>query len=113
MSNPQGFGGTRRCQVCRRPFWADHDEPPFVCGPACAAVERNESLRRLGRWAVLHELTRRVGPRAVLCLEALPTAELDRRREKWTAPPYKSSRGTLYKYIKNVKSASEGCVTDE
>ena len=28
-------------------------------------------------------------------------------------PPYKATRGTLYKYIKNVKSASEGCVTDE
>ena len=25
----------------------------------------------------------------------------------------KAVRGTLYKYIKNVKSASEGCVTDE
>jgi len=36
-----------------------------------------------------------------------------RRREAWTAPAYKATRGTLYKYIKNVKSASEGCVTDE
>ena len=27
--------------------------------------------------------------------------------------PTKFTRGTLYKYIKNVKSASEGCVTDE
>jgi dihydroxy-acid dehydratase len=35
------------------------------------------------------------------------------RREKWRAPPYKHTRGTLYKYIKNVKSASLGCVTDE
>jgi dihydroxy-acid dehydratase len=35
------------------------------------------------------------------------------RRESWTAPPYKAKRGTLYKYIKNVTSASEGCVTDE
>ena len=35
------------------------------------------------------------------------------RRNAWTAPPYKVNRGTLYKYIKNVKSASEGCVTDE
>jgi dihydroxy-acid dehydratase len=35
------------------------------------------------------------------------------RRAKWTAPPLKVTRGTLYKYIKNVKSASEGCVTDE
>jgi dihydroxy-acid dehydratase len=40
-------------------------------------------------------------------------AELAARRERWKAPPYKVSRGTLYKYIKNVKSASEGCVTDE
>jgi dihydroxy-acid dehydratase len=35
------------------------------------------------------------------------------RRKTWQAPPYKATRGTLYKYIKNVKSASEGCVTDE
>jgi dihydroxy-acid dehydratase len=39
--------------------------------------------------------------------------ELSRRRAAWKAPPHKSTRGTLYKYIKNVKSASEGCVTDE
>jgi len=40
-------------------------------------------------------------------------AEIARRRERWTAPPLKATRGTLYKYIKTVKSASEGCVTDE
>jgi dihydroxy-acid dehydratase len=40
-------------------------------------------------------------------------AEMKKRRAGWTAPPYKFTRGTLYKYIKNVKSASEGCVTDE
>jgi dihydroxy-acid dehydratase len=39
--------------------------------------------------------------------------EMAERRAAWTAPPYKATRGTLYKYIKNVKSASEGCVTDE
>ena len=39
--------------------------------------------------------------------------EMARRRSAWTMPPYKATRGTLYKYIKNVKSASEGCVTDE
>jgi dihydroxy-acid dehydratase len=43
----------------------------------------------------------------------LTSEELARRRAAWTAPPYKATRGTLYKYIKNVKSASEGCVTDE
>ena len=40
-------------------------------------------------------------------------AVLAERRSRWQAPPLKASRGTLYKYIKNVKSASEGCVTDE
>jgi len=39
--------------------------------------------------------------------------EMTARRNAWQAPPYKANRGTLYKYIKNVKSASEGCVTDE
>jgi dihydroxy-acid dehydratase len=39
--------------------------------------------------------------------------EMAARREAWVTPPYKATRGTLYKYIKNVKSASEGCVTDE
>ena len=39
--------------------------------------------------------------------------EMAARRKAWQAPPYKASRGTLYKYIKNVRSASEGCVTDE
>jgi dihydroxy-acid dehydratase len=40
-------------------------------------------------------------------------AELAQRRSSWKAPPLKATRGTLYKFIKNVKSASEGCVTDE
>ncbi len=40
-------------------------------------------------------------------------AEIAKRRAAWKAPPLKVTRGTLYKYIKNVKSASEGCVTDE
>ncbi len=43
----------------------------------------------------------------------LDDAELNRRKAEWQMPAYKASRGTLYKFIKNVKSASEGCVTDE
>jgi dihydroxy-acid dehydratase len=39
--------------------------------------------------------------------------ELSRRRSVWTAPPLKATRGTLHRYIKTVKSASQGCVTDE
>ncbi|MDX1606668.1 MAG: dihydroxy-acid dehydratase, partial [Candidatus Competibacterales bacterium] len=43
----------------------------------------------------------------------LDATELEQRRSQWTMPPYKAERGTLYKYIRTVRSASEGCVTDE
>jgi dihydroxy-acid dehydratase len=43
----------------------------------------------------------------------VPAAEMASRRTAWKQPPFKATRGTLYKYIKSVKSASEGCVTDE
>ena len=44
---------------------------------------------------------------------AVSEQEMAQRRAAWSAPALKATRGTLYKYIKNVKSASEGCVTDE
>jgi dihydroxy-acid dehydratase len=44
---------------------------------------------------------------------AVSDVEMNKRKEAWKMPPYKKTRGTLYKYIKNVKNASEGCVTDE
>jgi dihydroxy-acid dehydratase len=43
----------------------------------------------------------------------VPREELAKRRAAWTAPPLKATRGVLAKYIRTVKSASEGCVTDE
>lgn len=43
----------------------------------------------------------------------LSDEEIQKRFKTWQAPAYKATRGTLYKYIKNVKSATEGCVTDE
>lgn len=39
--------------------------------------------------------------------------ELQTRREAWLAPELKAKRGTLFKYIRSVKNASMGCVTDE
>ena len=39
-------------------------------------------------------------------------AEMAARRRVWSPPPYKADRGILYKYIKSVRPASEGCVTD-
>jgi dihydroxy-acid dehydratase len=44
---------------------------------------------------------------------AVTDAEMNKRKTEWKMPPYKATRGTLYKYIKNVKNASDGCVTDE
>ena len=42
----------------------------------------------------------------------LTEAEIASRFKGWKAPPYKVTQGTLYKYIKTVSTASEGCVTD-
>lgn len=39
--------------------------------------------------------------------------EITRRRVSWKQPALKASKGLLYKYAKQVKDASEGCVTDE
>eukprot|EP00586_Coscinodiscus_wailesii_P004073 CAMPEP_0172488400 /NCGR_PEP_ID=MMETSP1066-20121228/17900_1 /TAXON_ID=671091 /ORGANISM="Coscinodiscus wailesii, Strain CCMP2513" /LENGTH=607 /DNA_ID=CAMNT_0013255583 /DNA_START=334 /DNA_END=2157 /DNA_ORIENTATION=- len=39
--------------------------------------------------------------------------EWEKRRREWKAPPLRASQGTLFKYIKSVKTASDGCVTDE
>jgi len=44
---------------------------------------------------------------------ALSDEELAARRKAWRMPPYKAERGTLAKYIRSVKSAALGCVTDE
>lgn len=43
----------------------------------------------------------------------LSDEELSTRRQNWNMPPYKADRGTLAKYIRLVKSAAVGCVTDE
>ena len=42
----------------------------------------------------------------------VPKKIIAQRFKKWKAPPFKAKSGMLYKYIKNVSSASEGCVTD-
>ena len=38
--------------------------------------------------------------------------EMERRRQAWTAPPAKYTKGTLKKYATLVTDASSGCVTD-
>src|SRR5437762_488979 len=48
-----------------------------------------------------------------LLIADLSDQEFAARRDDWRMPPYKANRGTLAKYIRLVKSASIGCVTDE
>ena len=42
----------------------------------------------------------------------LSDEELARRRAGWVAPAPKFTQGVLYKYVRSVASASQGCVTD-
>ena len=44
---------------------------------------------------------------------AVTNEEMTRRQKAWAMPPYKAERGTLGKYIRLVRSAAQGCVTDE
>jgi dihydroxy-acid dehydratase len=44
---------------------------------------------------------------------ALTDAEMAARKAEWKQPAYKATKGTLAKYIRLVKNASNGCVTDE
>jgi dihydroxy-acid dehydratase len=43
----------------------------------------------------------------------LSEEELHSRQKQWKQPEPKAKSGILYKYINNVSSASEGCVTDQ
>ncbi len=42
----------------------------------------------------------------------LTPEELLQRREAWTPPQFKATSGALWKYIKTVDNASNGCITD-
>jgi dihydroxy-acid dehydratase len=43
----------------------------------------------------------------------LTDEEMAARKAAWQQPELKVSKGLLYRYAKTVKSAAEGCVTDE
>jgi dihydroxy-acid dehydratase len=39
--------------------------------------------------------------------------EIAERKKGWKQPELKVKKGILYKYARQVKTAAEGCVTDE
>lgn len=43
----------------------------------------------------------------------ITTEEMEHRRKQWQQPAPPVKNGVLFKYFKQVKNASEGCVTDE
>ena len=80
-------------------FIVGHVTPEAQVGGPIALVQNGDKIT--------------VDAEANLITVDLSDEELASRKAAWTAPPFKATRGTLYKYIKNVKSASVGCVTDE
>jgi len=80
-------------------FIVGHITPEAQAGGPIALVRDGDSI-------TIDAETRRIDM-------AVSEEEIASRRTSWQAPAFKAQRGTLFKYIKNVKSASEGCVTDE
>ena len=84
-----------------RGFCIGHVTPEAQVGGAIALVQNGDSIR----------IDARPGARTIDLL--IPINEWEIRRKAWRPPPYRANQGTLFKYIQNVATASEGCVTDE
>ena len=80
-------------------FLVGHVTPEAQEGGPIALVEDGDTIRIDSK---RHSIDLEVEPQ-----------ELARRRARFRAPPLKATRGTLAKYIRSVRPASEGCVTDE
>lgn len=80
-------------------FIVGHITPEAQCGGAIALIRTGDQIT--------------IDAEQNLLTVALSDDELARRRKDWTMPAYKATTGALAKYIRLVKTASEGCVTDE
>ena len=80
-------------------FVVGHVTPEAQLGGAIAVIKNGDSITIDANKRVLN-----------LNVSA---KEIKGRLRRWKAPRYKATSGTLYKFIKNVSTASEGCVTDD
>ncbi len=80
-------------------FVVGHITPEAYDGGLIALVEDNDIIEID---AINNTLTLKVSEE-----------EIAKRRAAWKQPALKATSGVLYKYARNVKTASEGCVTDE
>ena len=79
-------------------FVVGHITPEAQVGGTIALVENGDEITID---AQTNELTLHVSDE-----------ELNNRKQNWQAPAMKYKRGVLYKYARNVSSASKGCLTD-
>ena len=80
-------------------FVVGHITPEAQEGGPIAMVKNGDIIRID---AITNEMTLKISDE-----------EMAQRKKDWVQPPYKAKKGILKKYIKQVASASEGCVTDE
>jgi dihydroxy-acid dehydratase len=82
-------------------FCIGHITPEAQVGGPIALVKNGDPIR----------IDARSAQRTIDLL--ISDEEWEKRRKEWTPPPLRVAFGTLFKYIQNVATASEGCVTDE
>ena len=80
-------------------FVVGHITPEAIEGGLIALVQDDDIIELD---AVNHKMTLQVSE-----------DEIAKRRQGWTKPSLKASKGILFKYAKSVATAAEGCVTDE
>ena len=82
-------------------FCIGHITPEAQVGGPIALVKNGDPIR----------IDARSSTRTIDLL--ISDEEWEKRRQEWTPPPLRTTQGTLFKYVQNVATASEGCVTDE
>ena len=80
-------------------FVVGHITPEANEGGAIGLVKDDDTIELD---AVRNTITLKVSPE-----------ELAKRKAAWKQPPPKATNGILFKYARQVKTAAEGCVTDE
>jgi dihydroxy-acid dehydratase len=87
----------RRFSGATKGYSVGHVSPEAVVGGPIALVREGDEI-------VIDAANRRIDL-------AVDTAELERRRSQWVAPPPRYTSGALAKYARLVGSASSGAVT--
>src|SRR5882757_6108561 len=80
-------------------FVVGHITPEANEGGAIGIIKDDDTIELN---AITNTITLKVSPE-----------ELAKRKAAWKQPPPKATKGVLFKYARHVKTAAEGCVTDE